>query len=170
MTVLSEFTASLQRELAVPGTFADVFPDTTTEDLTAALADGFSEAQLRGFFSTLSLTAITGPPADWQTSEPLSGSGGALIVIFTSMRIIRAQLRALNTAERYRAGPTEVEFGKSAMLLREELQFLAKRLAEIIEQAQRAARAASSVAVFDNYLARGGPVACSAFYPYEYKG
>lgn len=168
MTVLSELAPALQRELAVPGTFDDVFPDTTLGNLSDSLADAFGEAQLYGFFLDLALTI--NEDEEWETSEDLSAAGQALLLIFSSMRIIRAQLRALQTSERYKAGPTEFEIQRSANLLRDELAFLTQRLKDIIDQAARAARAASSSYVIDNYLARGGAITLGGLYPYEYRG
>lgn len=168
MTAISSLVPALKRELAVPGTFTEVYPATTDADLTASLADGFAEAQLYGFFPDLSLTA--GATEDWDTSQELSGSGAALVVIFTSMRIIRASLRALLTSERYKAGPTEFEIQRSANLLRDELAFLKARLDDLVKNARAAARAASTVAVFDGYLARGGAITQTGLYDYEYRG
>lgn len=167
MTALSELVPALKRELAVPGTFADTFPQTEDTDLTASLADGFAEAQLYGFFPDLTLEDDGG--GDWDTSQDLSGSGAALVIIFTSMRIIRASLRSLLTNERYKAGPAEMEMQRSAMLLRDELKFLKERLDGLVANAKAAAR--PPVAVFDNYFARGGGITqVGGLYVYEYRG
>ena len=160
MTQLSDLVPALQRELAVPGTFEDVFPDTTADDLADSLADGFAEAQLRGFFSRLTLEG-TGP--NRSTSEDLSAAGQALVVIFTSIRIIRAQIRALSTGERYKAGNTEYEINRSAMLLRDELAFLTNRLDDLIAEGKYGK--APLAVVIDGYLARNGSV--GAFYAWE---
>lgn len=173
MTLLSTLVEPLKRELAVPGTFSDVFPDTYDEGLLASLADGFAEAQLRGFFGDMALAPDETDPDDWQTSLDLSAAGGALVILFTGMRIIRAQLRALATAERYKAGPTEYEIERSANLLRDELAFLKERLDDLIEDAQRSARAANSVVVIDNYWARNADAflgGVGGFHPYEFGG
>lgn len=165
MTLLSSLVDPLKRELAVPGTYDDVFPDTGDAELTGALADGFSEAQLRGYFPTLTLTEVSD---DYQTSEDLSLAGGAVVVIFTSMRILRAQIRAINTLERYKAGPTEFELQKAATLLKTELDYLQKRLDDIIAESKAASR---PLAVqLDNYAARVVASFCGGFYAYEYRG
>lgn len=165
MTALSTLVPALQRELAVPGTFETVFPDTTSADLTASLADGFSEAQLHGFFPNTTLTEDAG---DWLTDPDLSQSGGALIVIFTSMRFIRAQLRATATGERYKAGPVEFELQRAATLLKAELDYLQKRLDDLIANAEAAVYPLA--VVHDNYLARNREMfSYGGFYPYEYK-
>jgi len=150
MTLLSTLVPSLQREVAVPGTFADVFPDTSDDDLTQTLADGFGEAQMWGFFPQMTLTENGD---DWETSEDLSASGGTLVVLFAAGRIIRAQLRNLNTLERYKAGPAEVEFGKAASVLKDELDYITGRIAALIQESKRGLIPLATV--HDNYWARG---------------
>jgi hypothetical protein len=100
MTALATLVEPLKRELAVPGTFDTIFPDTDDTALEGSLADGFGEAQLRGFFPTFELTEDDGA---YETTEDLTAAGAALVLIFTSMRIIRAQLRALTSSETYKA-------------------------------------------------------------------
>lgn len=165
MTALADLVEPLKRELAVPGVFEDVFPDTDDAALAASLADGFSEAQLQGYFSDLTLG--TGPT--YETSKDISAAGGALVIMFTGMRIIRAQLRTLLTSERYKAGGAEMEIARSANLLRDELKYLQARLDALVLSAQRASRGAVSVSVIDNYWARN-EVMFGGFYVHEYKG
>lgn len=167
MTALSSYVDPLKRELAVPGTFDDTFPSTLDTDLVGSLADGFSEAQLWGFFTTLTLMEDNG---DWETSEALSGAGGTLVTLFAAGRIIRAQIRALNTTERYKAGPAEVEFGRAATVLKTELDYINGRIKDLIDEAKLAARGTLSATVHDNYYARGGGVTLGVrFYDYEYR-
>lgn len=165
MTSLQTLVDPLKRELAVPGTFDDIFPDSTDDDLLGSLADGFGEAQLRGFFPKMTLVAST-DPLDYETSDDLSLAGSALIVIFTSMRIIRAQIRAMNTMERYKAGPTEFEIQHAASLLKAELDFLQSRLDDLITQAKYAS--IPMAVMFDNYHARVVAAFCGAFYQHEF--
>lgn len=165
MTALTDLVEPLKRELAVPGVFEDVFPDSDDAALAASLADGFSEAQLHGYFPTLTL----GASPDFTTSEDISAAGGALIVMFTGMRIIRAQLRSMLLNERYKAGAAEYEVTRSANLLRDELKYLQSRLDALILNAQRASRGAVSVSVIDNYWARNEQM-FGGFYAHEFKG
>lgn len=174
MTAISTLAPALKRELAVPGTFDDVFPDTVDADLVASLADGFGEAQLYGFFPNVTLTLVEDDdgapllPEDWEALPDLSAAGGALIVIFTSIRIIRSQLRAMTSNERYKAGATEFEISRGTTLLRDELKYLRDRLNDLVTQARRPT---VSTAVIDNYFARGGGIATvGGFYAYEYQG
>lgn len=150
MTALATLVEPLKRELAVPGTFDTEYPDSDDAVLEASLADGFGEAQLRGFFPTYELLETNG---SFETSEDLTAAGAALVLIFTSMRILRAHLRSLTTNERYKAGNVEFETSRAATLLRDELKFLSERLNAIIADGQRASRVVQ-VAVFDNYGVR----------------
>ena len=170
MTSLNTLVEPLKRELAVPGLFDEVFPSTTDDDLAASLADGFADAQLRGFFPTMTVAETGGI---YETSEPLSASGGALITLFTATRIIRAQLRSLASVERYKAGPVEYELQRSANLLRDELAYLKDTLDALIKEAQQQTRASSVQAVvIDGYKARNLEqlVGRGGFMPYELIG
>lgn len=173
MTDLADLVEPLKRELAVPGQFAVAFPGTGDTDLESSLADGFAEAQLQGFFGTLTLD-------DTETSEELSAAGGALVILFTGMRIIRAQLRQTLTMEKYEAKTgTGFELQRSANLLRDELSYMNDRLSSLILDARRS-RAPLAV-MLDNYSsrvaqqfwARGNDelygVDVGGFYPYEWK-
>lgn len=163
-TLLSTLVPALKRELAVPGTFDTVFPDTTDDDLVGALADGFAEAQLFGFFKTLTLTAAG---SDWQVDPELSAAGGALVVIYASIRGIRSQLRGIKTMSRYKAGPVEYETAQAASVLTAELAYLKARLDDILKHATGRGSAGMAT-VFDNYLARNCERSSwGGFYAYE---
>jgi hypothetical protein len=173
MTALSTLIEPLKRELAVPGTFPDVFPDTSNADLLGSLADGFAEARLAGFFPDVTLTQVGAAPSlDYETDPDLSLAGTAVVVILTSIRILRSQLRNINSGQRYKAGPVEFETTKAASMLKAELDYLTGRLDKIIENADKAARASAGLAtVFDGYIARGGSIErAGGLYAYEYRG
>ena len=145
MTELVDLVEAFKREVAVPGTFATAFPDTTDTDIEGALADAFGEAQLDGFFGTATLDL------DLMAVDPdLSTAGAALIVMYAGMRLIRQQLRGLKT--RYKAGPVEVE--QSAGALTEELKQIERRKNQLVQNAIRAGRGAGTVFVADLYVAR----------------
>lgn len=161
MTDLATLVEPLKRELAIPGVFEDVFPDTDDTALTESLKDGFAEAQLSGYFTDVTLTG-------GETSSDLSLAGGALIVLITSMRILRAQLRSLNMNERYKAGPVEFETNKSTNLLRDELAYMRTRLQDLLANARRST---SQIYVNDGYFARAAAYSdYGAFYGYEWRG
>lgn len=145
MSNLSDLVDPLKRELAGPGEFDNQFPNSTDGDLEGSLADGFSEAQLDGYFADHVLD-----PDTLEVSPDITAAGGILVVIYTSMRIIRAQLRGLNLSERYKAGPTEYEVTRSAQVLREELVYLIKRRDDLVSQS----RAGLGTVVLDAYFTR----------------
>lgn len=170
VTAISTLVPALKRELAVPGTFEDVFPDATNADLTGLLADGFAEAQLFGFFKSVALTPVTGTTSDYEVSPDISAAGGALVVIYASIRTIRAQLRNLKTLARYKAGPVEYETQQAASVLTQELKFLQQRLQDILDSAAGSARASAGLAtVFDGYLARNAAMGSVGFYAHEWR-
>lgn len=146
MSDLADLVEPLKRELAVPGEFDTYFPNSDDGVLLDAIADGFSEAQLDGYFSTYELDLET-----YLTTPDLSAGGGALIVIYTAMRIIRAQMRQQNMSEKYQAGNTSYEISRSATVLREELRYMADRKEELV---RRASHIGTDTVVFDNYFTR----------------
>lgn len=165
MTDLSTLVEPLKREVAVPGVFDDVFPDTDDRALADTLADAFGEAQLQGFFTDLTLS---GTSPQYLTSEDLSAAGGMLLVLFAGQRIIRSQLRNLVLNTRYKAGSAEMEQQRSATLLKEELVFLQKRITDLVTVARRSGGRA--VYVLDNYVAANlAQSPLGGFYGYEYK-
>jgi len=157
---LADLVEPLKRELAVPGDYDTVFPNTDDGALADSLADGFSEAQLDGYFSesTLDLNDLTVTP-------DYSAAGGFLIVIYAGMRIIRAQMRALNLSEKYSAGPVSYEIERSSTLLREELKYLISRRDDLVSQAKKS----GGTVVFDSYFTRSATnwAAQNGFYPAE---
>lgn len=152
MTDLRTLVDALKREVAVPGTYDDVFPDTGPDQLAATLADAFAEAQLQGFFGDVSLTVdATVSPASYETSKPLSAAGGALIVLFAGMRILRSQMRTLSQSATYKAGSVEYSTANMTTVIRDELKALRDRLDGLIVDGKRSGRA---VAVADTYAKR----------------
>lgn len=164
MTAMSTLVPALKRELAIPGTFDDLFPDTGTNDLIGSLADAYSQAKLDGWFKDVVLDTEA-----FTTTPDLSEAGGAVVVIYASTRFIRSQLRAITSNETYKAGSVEYSVSHPASLLKAELDFLQQRLKDIVSNAQRAARTCTAM-VFDGYLQRtsAGDWGGGGFYPYEY--
>lgn len=163
MSDLADLVDPLKRELAVPGTYDTVFPSTGDQDLLDSLADGFSEAQLDGYFSDYTLDLDT-----YLTTPDYSAAGGSLIVLYTGMRIIRAQLRALNLSEKYNAGPVSYEIERSSTLLREELKYLISRRDDLVSQAKKT----GGTVVLDSYFTRSATnwALQTGFYPAELGG
>lgn len=184
MTALSSLVPALQSELAVPGTFGDVFPNTGTNDLILSLANAYSMAKIDGFFGDMTLDSSDPLKANWTITPDFSESGGAITVIYAAMAIIRAQLRVLPTSSTYKAGSVEYSTSQAASILKDELDYLQQRQKDIVAAGRRVARTCSATVV-DGYLARAlvgsyvgtsplydaGPGSAwwGGFFPYEYR-
>lgn len=144
MSDLADLVEPLKRAVAVPGTFTDVFPSTSDEDLAALLADAFAEARLDGFLSgfTLDLNLNT-------TTPDLQSSHTALLVIYGAYRILINEVRNRNTRFAAKAGPTEYETEQTASMLNEVLRQLGAKKKDILEQARLGELDTSGVFVAD---------------------
>lgn len=146
-TDLSDLVPALQRSVAVPGTFATIFPDSTNNDLAALLLDAFSEAQLDGFFTTYT------SDDDGLVTEDMSRAEQALVVIYASVRILRNEIRNRKTHRRYEAGSTVFEEDQGASLLVEMLKDYNDQKKELRKQG-RAGLAGTAFFMADAYLMR----------------
>lgn len=160
MTELIDLVEAYKREVAVPGTFSEAFPSTTDTAIQGALADAFAEAQLDGFFHSMTIDLDA-----YEVTPDLSAAGAALVVIYAGIRLARQQIRTLRSTARYKAGPVEYETGQAASALAEDLKYLRARRTEILDKA----RYGSGTAVFmlDNYVARERTNFYGALFPYE---
>lgn len=147
MTELRDLVDAYKREVAVPGTFATAFPNTTDDDIAAALADAFAEAQLDGFFSKVSLDVDAG-----EVTPDLSVAGAALVVLYAGMRMIRQQIRSASSEKRYWAGPVGMQEKQSASALSEDLKWLSRRRDELLANARNRG---TQVFVLEGYVSRG---------------
>lgn len=161
MTDLRTLVEPLKREVAVPGTYDDVFPDTDDDALLGTLADSLAEAQIWGMFGDVTLSP------EYETSRPLSAAGGAVIVLFAGMRILRAQLRTLNQSSTYKAGSVEYSTAAMTSVIRDELAAMRSRVDAIVVDSRRSGRA---VGFGDGYAGRITAYAGSlgAFHTYEF--
>lgn len=114
---LTDLIEDLQTELSAPG--SDNFPDATTAEWLSNLRNAFWEARLQG--------VITGYTESDGLVSPLSGSTDMgrdqqqVIILFAAYRIVLANLRAVSTGFRAKAGPVEFETSSSSMVLRDVL-------------------------------------------------
>lgn len=170
-TDLSDYVAALKREVAVPGTFDGIFPDTSDDDLVGALEDGFSQAQLDGFFGTSELDTSL-----HVVTPGLSSGAGALVVIYSGERIIRAQLRNTANKQHYESAGSIYDIETSASILTEELKSIQKRKTDLLALILRQARSGQAVYVTDGYIIRARGYfpwylgEFGSFYPYEIAG
>jgi hypothetical protein len=163
-TDLAELVEPLKREVAVPGEFDTVFPNTANNDLAGGLADGFAQAQLDGFFGTMAVDLTD--PAHPTVTPGLSSAGGAVCVLYAGERMIRAQLRNLKTVVKYEAAGAIYDVEQAASVLSQELRDLTQRRKDMLANILRQQRAAgSSVYVSDGYLIRA-----FGYWPWGYTG
>lgn len=146
-TNLAELVPSLQRSVAVPGTFETTFPDTTEDDLLLTLLDGFAEAQFDGWFPANTATDLGIVDPDLTRGE------GALIVLYASARMLVSEIRNRKTHTRYEAGGAVYEVDQSAQTLRELLAGLNERKADLTKRA-RQGTVEGAFHMADQYLAR----------------
>jgi hypothetical protein len=148
VTDISDLVPALKRYVAVPGTFATVFPVTTDPDLIGSLLDGFSECQLDGFFIAPAYSADV--DAGLVTPD-LSGGQEALVLLYASTRIVQTQLLNLKTATRYEAKGLIYDVSQSANVLTVLLKELNDRKALIIQR-QTLAGASAAFTMADAYF------------------
>jgi hypothetical protein len=146
-TDLFDLVPALKRSVAVPGTFAALFPSSTDEDLALTLLDGFSEAQLDGFFPTYT------SDDDGLVTEDLTRAQQALVVIYSTVRILQSEVRNRLTHKRYEAGGTVFEEDQGASTLVELLRDYKERKAALRAQG-RSGPAGSAFWMADAYLMR----------------
>lgn len=149
----SELVEPLQRAVAVPGTFDTAYPSTGEDDLIGLLLDGFAEAQLDGFLSDN--TYIADPDdVDYGLLDPvITQPEGALIVIYSSSRLLANELSSRKTHIRYEASGAVFEQDYSAQVLVERLKEIRARITDMRTQASTAG-AGSAFLMADMYLGR----------------
>ncbi len=108
---------TLKRFVAVAGTFATVFPNTSDPDLDGMLADGFGEASMYGFFPHFDIDVDT-----FEVTPDLGTGEGSLVVLFAATRMIQAELRNRKSHTHYIAGPVSAEVDYAASALTELLK------------------------------------------------
>lgn len=148
MTDLADLVEPLKRYVAVPGTFATVFPTTTDDDLTGSLLDGFGECQLDGFMIRPVYSADTDTGL---VSPDLSRGQMSLITLYAATTIIKTQLLNLKTITRYEAKGLVYDVEQSANVLTTILKELNDRKALIILR-QTLAGASAAFTMADSYF------------------
>lgn len=149
-TDLSESVTSFEYLVAVPGTFAATYPDTTDDMVTQVLMDAFAEAQLMGLLGTFAMD-------DGGVVTPaLSNGQVALVVIFAAIRFMRIALGNASTSVTYKAGSAEYATSTSALLLRDILSDLNAQKNAIIATLSSGGTVAAGQAFYmaDQFLAR----------------
>lgn len=117
MTDLADLVDSLKRAVAPPGEFAALYASATDDDVVGQLMDGFAEAQLDGWF-TAAWGGQKSLDVDLGTVTPdLAQPQQALVVIYSSYRMIYTRLLNLKTRTKYAARGAEYETEQAASIL-----------------------------------------------------
>lgn len=149
MSNLADAVEALKRYVAVPGTFADVFTETTDDDLVGSLLDGFAECQLDGFFVRPPVLATD----DGVIAPGLSRGQTALVVLYAATRIVQTQLLNLKNQTRYEAKGLVYEVSQSANVLTVLLKQLNDRKSLIIQR-QIYAGSSAAFTMADGYFVK----------------
>lgn len=148
-TDLSDLVEPLKREVAVPGEFANIFPNTADDDLIGSLSDAFGRAQLDGFFgvNVIDVDAATVAPG-------LSAGGKAVVLLYAAESIVRSQIRNLKTVTKYEAAGVVYDVEQGVNTLVQDLKDIQDRRKSLIATILRLQRSGQAVYVTDAYLIR----------------
>jgi hypothetical protein len=128
---LDELVEVVRREVSPPG--SDLFPNATDDEFLGNLRDAFWEARLFGFFN--GFTEADGSVSPTSGTTDLGRDQQQLIVLFAGARILRNEIRNMNTSFRAKAGPVEFEQAKSAQVLKSLLDDVRSRIIYLLQAA-----------------------------------
>lgn len=129
------FVEWFKREVAVPGRFEALYPETDDTLVAGQLVDGLYRARLDGW-----LGAYEADPDTFEVTPEISLTAGALIVIYGGLKFIQNELKNLPTKTHYEAAGGlvyDVEYAASVMT--ERLKELAAEKRELLDNARRGA-------------------------------
>lgn len=118
MTDLAQYTDSVRNIIARPGTFTDLFPETTDDHLVGTLVDALAECHLEG--TLLDYLA----DASGIVRPQITSGQAALVVLYAGVRLIRAELLNRVTSAKYVAGPVSAETTYATNVLRDIMRAL----------------------------------------------
>ncbi len=126
---LTDLLDAIKTEVSPPG--SDLFPNATDDEWVINLQNAFWEGRLFGFFEGFveADQEITPTVGD----DDLDRVQQQLIVLFAGARILRNELRNLNTSFRAKAGPVEFEQQKSANVLKDLLADIRGRIVYLVQ-------------------------------------
>lgn len=127
---LSDLIDPLKREVSAPG--IDQLPDATDAEYLGNLQDGFWEATLDGAIVGYTESDAIVTPTD-TGGDDLSRQLQQLVVFYAGYRIVRNQLRNINTLFRAKSGANEYETQQAASLLKAILDDMTKKRDAILE-------------------------------------
>ena len=148
---LEDLVPDLVVEISTPG--ATVYDTVSTDEWVTRLRNAFWEAHLFGFMNgwtesdgfILKLNDVSADPMPRDTQQ--------LIVIHAAMNVVRNELRSLNSAASYKAGPVSYETQKSAQVLKGLLQNMTERMEYLLNRLADSGNA-TFVDYIDSYGAR----------------
>lgn len=129
---LEDLVPDLVVELNTPG--ANIYGAVSTDEWVTRLRNAFWEAHLNGFMEGWTenngrVGRLNDPDADAMTRDQQQ-----LIILHAGMTVIRSEMRSLNTAESYKAGPVSFEIQKSSQVLRTLLDDMTKRINYLLQR------------------------------------
>lgn len=146
-TDLADYTESLRNVIARPGTFADLFPETTDDGLVLVLQDALAECHLEQ--TLINYTS----DANGLVRPTLTSGQAALVVLYGGVRLIRAELLNRVTNARYVAGPVSAETTYATNILRDIMKALQAQK-DRVTAIQATSGASSAFYMADQYVFR----------------
>jgi hypothetical protein len=145
-TDLAAYTQSLRNVVARPGTYADLFPETTDDLLVQVLADGLAECHLEA--------TLLGYEADDNAlvRPPLASGQVALVVLYAGLRLLRSELLNRVTSAKYVAGPVSADTTYATNVLRDIMKALEQQK-ERVTLLLSTNTAATTFSMADSYAA-----------------
>lgn len=113
---LEDLVPSVLAAVSEPGSVA--FPDATTSQWIAKLANAFWDAKLNQFIGFANYTETEGTLSPIDGDDPIDRTLQQALVNFTAIDAIRNKLLNINTMFSAKAGPVEYETQQSAQLLK----------------------------------------------------
>lgn len=153
MSDLNNLVDALKRRVAVPGDFENVFPDTTDDDVTGLLMDGFARAQLDGYFVAPGFAMDD----NGVVTPDLSRAQGSLIVLYSGVQMVQTQMLNLKNRTHYKAGNVEYQTEQGSNVLTSILKQLRDELT-VVQKLAASAGASAATMVADQYFLKAvGP-------------
>jgi len=135
--------------LNIPG--EDLYATVAPETWVGYLKDGFWNAVLEGLLS--GYTESDGVISSTSGDEAMPRDLQQLIIMYTSIAVLRNRLFSLQTLFRAKAGPVEYEVQQSAQVMKALLDEFSERRKFILQRLSDSGTA-TGIYYFDSYLAR----------------
>lgn len=125
---LATLIPAVQRAAAPPGLFETVYPEATDGDVLGTVMDAFAEAMLDGFFEGYSMDNAG------LVTEDITLGEQALIVIYSTARLVETELRSRKSHIKYQTGTNIFEQDESATFLNTAFKAMQERKKELRTQ------------------------------------